>query len=44
VLNRLGKLPQGGEEAVDFFYGVVVDEADAEKAAELLNAEALAEI
>ena len=42
--SRRRKLAQGVEEAVDFFGGVVVHEADAQKAAVLLDAEAFGEI
>src|SRR5258707_5372733 len=43
VLFR-SEFAEGGEEAVDFFGGVVVDEADAKHAALRFDAEAFAEI
>jgi len=39
-----GEFAEGGEEAVDFLGGVVVDEADAEHAAGGIEAEALDEV
>jgi len=42
IISR--RIREGGEEAVDFFGGVVVDQADAKHAALRFDAEAFAEI